>query len=759
MSVLVSIIINNYNYERFLPEAIDSAINQTYHNTEVIVVDDCSTDNSRDVIASYGDKIIPVYHQKNGNQDAAFNSVFAISKGEIIIFLDADDYLLPNAVEKIVSVWKPSLAKVHYRLQVVDSNRESLGFSYPQGGKPLSSGEVWRFILEKGGYQSVATSGNALNRKALEEVFPISDEYKLTADDYLSMLIPFYGEIVAIESPLAAYRIHTSNQWALATLTAERFQRFVRHDLQNYQLVLQKANELGYEVPKDLEQRNIGRLWSRMASLRLEPQNHPVPSDKPLPLIYKGIRSLWKYSEHPWYKKVLFSLWFIWVGLMPSPLAKMAITWLFVPHQRPKPIDWFRQLLQKKDSSKQVNTQNNPKNSALRVLFVSHTYIVGVNQGKLDAVAAAGAEVGLLVPKQWNASQWNKYHELEQPYSQINYYPAQMYFTGRAGACFYSPLGVLKAIIDFRPDIIQVEHEVFSLAALELSFCARLFNKPVVFFGWENMERQLSTFRQWIRKYVFDTAKLIIAGNCEGAELVKKWGYQKPVEVMPQMGVDTEFFTPAENKQVNSEFCIGFVGRLSYHKGIDTLIAAAKILNQQNHNFRIILCGSGPDEAKLREEAQKLAVDELVTWLGGVSHEEDPREMLKLDVLVLPSRSVETWKEQFGHVIIEAMATGIPVVGSTCGEIPNVVGRSELVFTEGNAEELAAILSRLLSDNAWYSEAAQYSLDRVHQNYSHERIAERLIDWWCDILDRKDKSTYLGSSKFHSQAALLYSSK
>ncbi len=344
MSLLVSIIINNYNYERFLPEAIDSAINQTYQNTEVIVVDDCSTDNSRDVIASYGDNIIPVYHKENGKQAAAFNSGFAISKGEIIIFLDADDYLYPNSVEKIVSVWKPNAAKVHYRLEVVDTFRKPLGFCYPQGGAKLSSGEVWRTILEFGGYGGVATSGNALNRKALEQVFPISDEYKLTADDYLSMLIPFYGEVVAIEEPLAAYRIHTNNQWALATVTPERFHRFVRHDLQNYQLLVQKANELGYKVPKDLEQRNIGRLWSRITSLRLDPQNHPVPSDKPLPLIYMGIRSLWKYSNYNLLKKIIFSLWFIWVGLMPLSLAKMAIIWLFVPHQRPKLLDRFRQI-------------------------------------------------------------------------------------------------------------------------------------------------------------------------------------------------------------------------------------------------------------------------------------------------------------------------------------------------------------------------------------------------------------------------------
>ena len=728
--LLVSIIINNYNYERFLPEAIDSAINQTYPHAEVIVVDDCSTDNSRDVIASYGDKIIPVYHKVNGKQAAAFNSGFEKSKGEIIIFLDADDYLLPNAVEKIVSVWKPNLAKVHYCLTVVDSNRKSLGFSYPQGGKPLSSGEVWRFILEKGGYQSVATSGNALNRKALEEVFPISDEYKLTADDYLSMLIPFYGEVVAINEPLAAYRIHTSNQWALATVTGDRFHRFVRHDLQNHQILEQKANALGIELPKDFEQRSIGRLWARMVSLRLDPQNRPRPSDKALPLIYMSIRSVWKYTDHIWYKKVIFSLWCLWVGLLPLPLAKIGITWLYLPHQRPKPIDWVRQILQKKENSKQVNS----KSSALRVLFVSHTYIVGVNQGKLDAVAAAGAEVGLLVPKQWNASQWNKYHELEQPYSQINYYPTQMYFTGRAGACFYSPLGVLKAIIDFRPDIIQVEHEVFSLAALELSFCARVFNKPVVFFGWENMERQLSTFRQWIRKYVFDTAKLIIAGNCEGAELVKKWGYQKPVEVMPQMGVDTEFFTPAENKQVNSEFCIGFVGRLSYHKGIDTLIAAAKILREQDRNFRIILCGSGPDEAKLREEAQKLAVDELVTWLGGVSHEEVPREMQKLDVIVLPSRSVETRKEQFGHVIIEAMACKVPVIGSDSGEIPHVIGDAGLIFPEGNVEELANCLQQLIDNPDLTENIAQMGYTKAMAQYTNTALAKQQLEFYQELV-------------------------
>ncbi|MBD2141675.1 glycosyltransferase [Anabaena sp. FACHB-1250] len=339
VQLFISIIINNYNYDRFLPQAINSAINQTYPHTEIIVVDDGSTDNSRDTIAGYGQRIIPIF-QPNGKQAAAFNSGFAKSQGDIIIFLDSDDYLFPHAVAQIVSVWKPELSKVHYRLTVVDKIGKSLGYSCPQGSAPLSTGDVWKVLLDKGEYVSTPTSGNALNRQVLEKLFPIPDEYKLTANDYLSFQVPFYGDVAAIEEPLGTYRIHDTNQWALATVTAARFQRFVRHDLQNFSLLTQKAKALGYEVPTDLEQRSLGRLWSRIISLRLDPQNHPVSSDRPLNLIYYGIRCLWKYSDFNWQKRLFYSLWFIWVGLMPLPLAEPIITWLFAPQHRPKLVDW-----------------------------------------------------------------------------------------------------------------------------------------------------------------------------------------------------------------------------------------------------------------------------------------------------------------------------------------------------------------------------------------------------------------------------------
>lgn len=378
----------------------------------------------------------------------------------------------------------------------------------------------------------------------------------------------------------------------------------------------------------------------------------------------------------------------------------------------------------------------------LRVLFVSHTYIVGVNQGKLDTVAATGkAEVGLLVPSRWKAPEWGRILELEKPYSMLRLYPARVLFGGRVGAYLYPPSAFLRALTDFRPDIIHVEQEAFSLSALQAALLAMFTGKPLVLFSWENMERRLSLFRRWSCQFVMRTAQLIISGNHEGADVLRKWGYTGPIEVMPQMGVDTSLFSPQPHKHSNDEFVIGFMGRLVHQKGIDVLLAAARQLNEHGHNFRIVLCGTGVDEEAMRHEAQEQKVADRVIWRGAVRHEEVPEEMSKFDVLVLPSRTVPTWKEQFGHVLIEAMAMGIPVIGSSCGEIPNVIGRPDLVFQEGDAEGLAAILERMIGEPAWREEVGQYCITRVRQHYTHERIAERLIKLWNEILEQKSMSS------------------
>ena len=726
----VSIIINNYNYERFLPKAIDSALAQTYPHVEVIVVDDGSTDGSRKIIHGYCDKITSIL-QANGKQGAAFNNGFQHSTGDIVIFLDADDYLHPQAAQRVVESWRPDVAKIHYQLTVVDSDDTPRGFSFPQGGA-LERGYLQERILQTSGYCGVPTSGNALSRHVMEQIFPIPTEFTTTSDDYLSVLVPLYGEVVAIDEELGAYRIHDNNQWALVELSSSRFRRFVAHDLQRCALLKAKGPALGYSVPENLETRRVGSVWSRLVSLRLEPEEHPIPDDNAWVLAILGLKALWFYSSESLLKRIAFSLWFIWVSLLPLPLAKPAINWLFMPNQRPRPLYVLMSKLRNLTGRSEVASSASEA-KPLRVLFITHTYVVGVNQGKL-ATIADGADVGLLSPKTWRSSGWGRVLNLETPYPQLKIFPANILFSGRGGAYLYNPFRIWQVIREFQPDILQIEEEVFSLCTLQLAIFARLMGLPLVVFGWENMDRDLPLFRRWVRDFVLNTASLILAGNTEGGELLNRWNYQGLTEVMPQMGVDETFFSPSLVTDSEPELNIGFLGRIVHEKGIDLMLDAARQLKHQGLTFKMTICGTGNAQADLEKMARDLGVEDHIQWKGAVTHDQVPAEMAKFDVLVLPSRSVDTWKEQFGHVLIEAMVMGIPTVGSTCGEIPNVVKHPDLVFEEGDADGLTAILSRLIGDQEFRQSMGDYCLQRAQQNYTHKRIAQRLMTLWHKIL-------------------------
>ena len=386
-------------------------------------------------------------------------------------------------------------------------------------------------------------------------------------------------------------------------------------------------------------------------------------------------------------------------------------------------------------TTKNTERASNPaQKRKLRVLFISHTYVVGVNQGKLKAIADTGeVEVALLAPSNWKATEWNRSLELENPFPEIKIYPAPVLFTGRVGAHIYNPWKIRQVIKDFQPDVIQVEEEIFSLVALQAAFWAKVYKKPMVVFGWENQQRTLPAFRRWVRDFVMNATQIYLAGNQDGAEVMRNWNYQGVIEVMPQMGVDTELFNP-EKKEAQETLNIGFLGRLVPEKGLDILFTAVSQLKQQDLSCQVTICGSGKSEAELRQSVAQQQIGDRVIWRGAVRHEAAPVELGKFDVLVLPSRTVATWKEQFGHVIIEAMAMGIPVIGSTCGEIPHVIDRDDLVFPEGNPVALAEILKRVICDRNWREEMGNYGIERVDKYYSHERIARRLIEQWQSVL-------------------------
>lgn len=217
---LVSILINNYNYEIFLPEAINSAITQTYENIEIIVVDDGSTDNSRDIIASYGEQIIPVF-QENAGQAAAFNAGFSKSKGSIICFLDADDLFISTKISKIINIFQENLEIdwCFHRLKLVDQHHQSLNMN--QGDIGQSGICDLRKSLEKGKlrgklpFHSIATSGLCYRRSLLEKLLPMPECIRITSDDYLKYAAFALSPGYALVEELALQTIHDNNAYTL----------------------------------------------------------------------------------------------------------------------------------------------------------------------------------------------------------------------------------------------------------------------------------------------------------------------------------------------------------------------------------------------------------------------------------------------------------------------------------------------------------------------------------------------------------------
>lgn len=388
----------------------------------------------------------------------------------------------------------------------------------------------------------------------------------------------------------------------------------------------------------------------------------------------------------------------------------------------------------------------------LRVLFVSHTYVVGINQGKLSAIAREkGAKVGLLVPAVWQAKSWGQVFELERDCSQVSYFPAKIIFNGRTGAFLFRLGDLLRAIKEFSPDVLQVEEEVFSLSTFQLALVARLTRTPLAVFGWENLEQSLPWPRRLTRKFVLKTARLVVAGNQDGAELLRGWGYTGRITVMPQMGVDTKLFSADARRLASGDslptdrpFRIGFMGRLVHDKGIDLIFDAARQLKAQGLSLEVILCGSGTEEDALRAEAERQGIAQQVIWKGKVPHAEVPLEMAQFDALVLPSRTVPTWKEQFGHVLIEAMSMGIPVIGSSSGEIPHVIGCPDWVFSENDAEDLAQKLHRIMADAEKYQVASEWGKQRVAERYTHESIAQKLMSEWRSAISDNQRGNNNG---------------
>jgi glycosyltransferase involved in cell wall biosynthesis len=291
-----------------------------------------------------------------------------------------------------------------------------------------------------------------------------------------------------------------------------------------------------------------------------------------------------------------------------------------------------------------------------------------------------------------------------------------------------------KIMREVRPEVVHIDEEPFNFATFQAMFLATQQKACSLFFTWQNLYRQYPPpFRQF-ELYNYRHTTMALAGNRDAAEVLKRKGYRGPVRIIPQFGFDTDIYrrsAPRPPRQSGDPFTLGFIGRLIEAKGLPLIVEALTMLPEY---CQAIFIGSGPMKSELEEQAARLGVADRVIFKPGVPTYEVPRELERFDVHVLPSLTRNNWKEQFGRTLAEAMSCETPVIGSSSGEIPYVIGDDGLVFAEGNAQELAACVRKLLDDPALYADLARRGRQRVLDNYTQEQIARQTYAVYQEML-------------------------
>jgi len=177
-------------------------------------------------------------------------------------------------------------------------------------------------------------------------------------------------------------------------------------------------------------------------------------------------------------------------------------------------------------------------------------------------------------------------------------------------------------------------------------------------------------------------------------------------------------------------------------KGLPVLADA--LVKLKNEDWQVLLIGDGSEREQFERRLADHDLLDRAQFTGAISYNLVSRYFDQMDVLVIPTQTTKRVREQFGRVIVEGMASGVPVIGSTCGAIPEVIGDAGLVFKEGDADALASALRQTLSDKGLCERMSRAGLARVQQ-YSWERVAEKTYELYQQVLKRKSEAVLVSS--------------
>lgn len=373
----------------------------------------------------------------------------------------------------------------------------------------------------------------------------------------------------------------------------------------------------------------------------------------------------------------------------------------------------------------------------MQVAFVSKTFVAETAQRQLEWLARQpGVDVTLFTPDTWHSDDGRLLHFV--PRFTMNYAYRCLPLRHNGSYHLYLYRGLRQELERLGPELIHIDEEPYNLAGAQAQHIATRLGVPTIFVAWQNRFRVYPPPFAQIERYNYARTACIIAGNTGAAEVLRRKGYGGTLATFSLHGVDPALYAPLPRTGSAGDMVIGYIGRLVLYKGVGLLLEALAGLPV---GCRLRLVGSGPDEAALRQLAQRLGLAERVQFMRAVPTTEVPRVLAEVDVLVLPSLSRPNWTEQFGRVLIEAMACGVPVVGSDAGEIPHVIGAAGLVVPEGDVTALRAALLTLACDPQQRATYGWQGRDRVLACYTQEQVARRIAGVYAEVLGRSSFQT------------------
>jgi len=294
------------------------------------------------------------------------------------------------------------------------------------------------------------------------------------------------------------------------------------------------------------------------------------------------------------------------------------------------------------------------------------------------------------------------------------------------------------------PHIIHVEEEPDSLAALQVALARRMAapSARLVLHTWQNVNRPKRPHVRAVLATTLRAADAVLCASDAAVSVLRAQGFAGLAPVILPGGFDPETFHPRHGRRfapvqspafpyAQGSFTVGYVGRLAREKGLDTLVSAVARLDPP---VTLEIAGTGRLKRALTRQARGEGTGEDRVRFRGRLDASGVADFLRgVDVLVLPSRTTRVWAEQFGRVLVEAMACGTPVVGSDSGEIPGVIGDAGLVFPEGDADALAARLDVLRRSPELRAGCSERGLERAHALYSADRIAKQTAAFYRDL--------------------------